>query len=56
MVTVVSGQTVEIYIPRDLKQDVEIWIGNFRKAREILEEVSAINRRLLKEKQLFPEE
>ena len=56
MVTVAPKQTVEVYVPRELKEDVEIWIENFRKVRETLEEISSLNRRLLKEKQLFPEE
>jgi hypothetical protein len=41
---------------KEQKADVEVWVGNFNKAREILEEISSINRQLLKEKRLFPED
>jgi hypothetical protein len=56
MVTVTSGKTLEVYVTREQKADVEAWISNFNKAREILEEISSINRRLLQEKRLFPHE
>ncbi len=56
MVTVAPKETVEIYVPRERKEDVETWIENFKRVRRTLEEISSINRRLLKEKQMIPED
>ena len=53
MVTVGPGKTVQVYVPREHKREVERWIKNFRKTQEVLEEVSALNRRLLKDGRLF---
>jgi len=53
MVTVAPRQTVQIYVPKDQKQAVERWIENFRVARETLEEISTLNRELLKRGDLF---
>jgi hypothetical protein len=53
MVTVAAGQTLQIYVPREHKKAVEEWIENFRLAREKLEEISTLNRELLKRGELF---
>lgn len=53
MVTVGRGQTVQIYVPREHKREAEAWVRNFQRARETLEEISAVNRKLLKEGELF---
>ena len=53
MVTLAPGETVQIYVPKEQKQDVEAWIDNFRRARETLEKISAINRELLRQGKLF---
>lgn len=53
MVTVAPGQTLQIYVPREHKTAVEGWIENFRLARERLEEISTLNRELLKQGELF---
>lgn len=56
MVTVGPGQTVQVYVARHQKEQVERWIENFRLARETLEEISNVNRRLLKEGTLFADD
>lgn len=53
MVTIAPGKTVQIYIPKEQKRDVEVWVKNFRRAREILERISTANRELLKQGRLF---
>lgn len=54
MVTVAPGRTVTVYVREQDRERVESWIGNFRRAREILEEISTMNRSLLKEGTLYP--
>jgi len=56
VVTVGRGKTVQVYVPREHKENVERWIANFRLARQRLEEISALNRALLREGALFEEE
>ena len=53
MVTVAPGETVQVYVPKEKRQEVERWVENFRQARETLEKVSTLNRRLLKQGELF---
>jgi hypothetical protein len=56
MVTVAPKETLEVYVTKEQKTEVEARIKGFNKVRKILEEISSINRTLLQEKQLFPEE
>jgi len=56
MVTVGPGQTVQVYVPRAQKEQVERWIANFRIARQTLEEISTVNRGLLKAGKLFADD
>ena len=53
MVTIAPGKTVQVYIPKEQKREVEVWIKNFRRTREILERISTANRKLLKQGKLF---
>lgn len=53
MVTVAPGQTLQIYVPGEQKTAVEGWIENFRLAREKLEAISTLNRKLLKRGELL---
>jgi hypothetical protein len=53
MVTLSPGQTVQVYVPKEHRREVERWIGNFRRARDVLEKVSDVNRGLLKQGKLF---
>jgi hypothetical protein len=53
MVTIAPGKTVQVYVPKEQKRDVERWIKNYRRSREILEQISTLNRELLKQGKLF---
>jgi hypothetical protein len=47
------GKTVQVYVPKEHKEKVELWVQNFKQTREVLEEISALNRELLKGGELF---
>jgi hypothetical protein len=53
MVTVARGQTRLIYVPKQDKAAVLRWIRNFQRAREKLEQISTLNRELLRRGELF---
>lgn len=53
MVTVAPGKTVQVYVPKEHKDEVESWLENFQRVREKLDEVSTLNRALLKQGRLF---
>jgi hypothetical protein len=55
VVTVSPGETVQVYVPREKEEEVRKWIGNFNRVRQILEEISSINRTLLRQGKLFGE-
>jgi hypothetical protein len=46
-VTLAPGQTRSYYIPEEQRRRIERYLGNYRKLREVLEEITAINRELL---------
>ena len=46
-VTFPGGRTQQVTVPRDLARTVQLWINNYRRWWQAIEEVSAINRRLL---------
>ncbi|HLF08889.1 MAG TPA: DUF6788 family protein [Dehalococcoidia bacterium] len=46
-VTFPGGRTQQVTVPRDLARTVRLWINNYRRWWQAIEEVSAINRRLL---------
>lgn len=51
-VTFPGGRTQQVTVPRDLARTVQLWIRNYRRWWEAIEEVSAINRRLLQLRQI----
>lgn len=53
MVTVPPGKTVQVYVPKEHKDEVKAWLDNFQRAREKLDEISTLNRDLLKQGRLF---
>jgi hypothetical protein len=55
VVTVAPGQTLQVYVPRAKREEVEKWISNFNRARHTLEEISSVNRTLLVQGKLFVE-
>lgn len=48
VVTLGLGKTLQIYVPREDKEDVARWVKNFKVVRETMEEISTLNRELLK--------
>lgn len=46
-VTFPGGRTQQVTVPHNLARTVRLWIGNYRRWWQAIEEVSAINRRLL---------
>jgi hypothetical protein len=56
VVTIGPGRTAQVYVPPAQKQQVQRWLENFRTARQTLEEISTINRGLLKEGKLFADD
>lgn len=53
-VTFPGGRTQQVTVPRDLARTVQLWIRNYRRWWEAIEEVSAINRRLLQLREIPP--
>jgi hypothetical protein len=53
MVTVGPGNTLQVYVPEECKEQVEDWIENFRRVRQTLEDISTLNRELLRQGKLF---
>ena len=54
MVTVPPGRTVTVYVAEKDRERVQTLLENFRRARDILEEISTLNRSMLREGTLFP--
>ena len=46
-VTFPGGHTQQVTVPRELARTVQLWIRNYRRWWQAIEDVSAINRRLL---------
>jgi hypothetical protein len=55
VVTVAPGQTLQVYVPREKRKEVQEWIRNFNRAKHALEEISSVNRTLLRQGKLFVE-
>lgn len=53
MVTIAPGKTAQVYVPKEQKDEVEAWLANFQRARQKLDEISTLNRTLLKQGRLF---
>ena len=47
-VTFSSGKTEQISLPRELVPMVRRWVKNYRRCGKILEDISAINRKLIR--------
>lgn len=50
-----GGRTQQVTVPREWAERVRGWIENYRRYWEAIEEISAINRRLLQLRQIPPE-
>lgn len=53
VVTLRPGETVQVYVPGEHKKEVEAWLKNFRRARKMLDAISTVNRKMLREGTLF---
>ena len=53
-VTFPGGRTQQVTVPRDLARTVQLWIRNYHRWWQAIEEVSAINRRLLQLREIPP--
>lgn len=51
-----GGRTQQVTVPREWTARVQRWLENYRRYWKAIEEVSAINRRLLQLRQIPPEE
>lgn len=47
-----GGRTQQVTVPVDLAATVKLWIDNYRRYWQAIEEISAINRRLLQMRQI----
>jgi len=45
-VTLAPGQTRSYYVPEEQRRRIERYLGNYRKLRDVVEEITAINREL----------
>jgi 5-formyltetrahydrofolate cyclo-ligase len=42
------GKTVSLYVPRKLEIDVRRWVKNYRKLKELIREVSDIQKQIIR--------
>jgi len=47
-VSYAKGRTRQVYVPKDLLPLAERWVGNYRQALSVLEEISSINLELIR--------
>lgn len=43
-----NGKTVSLYVPRKLERDVRRWVNNYRKLKELVREVSDIQKQIIR--------
>jgi hypothetical protein len=43
-----KGKTISLYIPRKLESDVRRWVQNYRKLKELIREVSDIQKQIIR--------
>lgn len=51
-VSVPGGRTQQVTVPPELAATIKVWIDNYRRYWQAIEDVSAINRKLLKLRQI----
>lgn len=51
-VTLSAGQTAQVTVPRDLVPVVRTWVENYDRLWKLLEEISDINRELLRQREV----
>jgi len=55
-VTLSPGKTRSYYVPEEQRKRIARYLGNYRKLRELVEEVTTVNRELLEQAALDDEE
>jgi len=48
LTTKVRGKTQSLYIPRDRLPEVRLWVQNYRRAKQLLQQISRASRQLLR--------
>jgi hypothetical protein len=43
-----NGKTVSLYVPKGLETEVRAWVDNYRRLKEIVREVSNIQRQIVR--------
>jgi Family of unknown function (DUF6788) len=43
-----KGKTVSLYVPRRLERDVRRWIQNYKKVKDLIREVSEIQKQIIR--------
>jgi hypothetical protein len=43
-----KGKTVSLYVPRKIENDVQRWVQNYRKLKELTREVSDIQKQIIR--------
>ena len=43
-----KGKTVSLYIPRKLESEVSTWVENYRKAKELIREISNVQKEIIR--------
>lgn len=43
-----QGKTVSLYIPRKLEAEVSTWVKNYRKAKELIREISNVQKEIIR--------
>jgi hypothetical protein len=51
LVVTEGGQSRQLYVPKDWEQTVRQWVEDYQRARELMEEVSRIHWRKVRERQ-----
>jgi hypothetical protein len=51
LVVTEGGESRQLYVPKEWEQTVREWIGDYQKARELMEEVSRIHWNKVRERQ-----
>ena len=43
-----KGKTISLYIPRKLEAEVKTWVNNYRKAKELVREISNVQKEIIR--------
>ena len=43
-----NGKTVSLYVPKQLEGEVRSWVGNYRKLKEVVRQISNIQKNIMR--------